>query len=61
MDIPRECHSLYSKSKKNKYYIRSFMCGIKENNTNESLFKTETQRHRNQTHEYQKGAFQKRG
>ena len=29
-----------------------------KNNTNESLFKTETQRHRNQTHGYQKGAFQ---
>ena len=31
-----------------------------KNKTNESLFRTETQRHRNQTHGYQKGEGQRR-
>ena len=39
---PRDCHSEWSQTEKNKYII-SFICGIKKNGTNELIYKTELQ------------------
>ena len=41
-DEPIEHHTMWSKSEKDKYYMISLKCGIKKNNTNEFIFKTET-------------------
>ena len=41
MDGPRDYHTKWSKSEKDKYHKTSFICGILKNDTNELIFKTE--------------------
>ena len=41
MDGPRDYHTNWSKSDKDKYHMISLICGIKKN-TNELIKKTET-------------------
>ena len=40
MDEPRDCHTEWSKSDKDKYMI-SLICGIFKKGTNELIYKTE--------------------
>ena len=40
IDGPRDCHTEWSKSDKDKYHI-SLICGILKNGTNELIYKTE--------------------
>ena len=39
---PRDHHTKGSKREKDKYHVISFICGIYKNNTNELIYKTET-------------------
>ena len=41
MDGPRDCHTGWSKSDKDKYHMILFLCGILKNGTNEPIYKTE--------------------
>ena len=40
MDGPRDCHTDWSKSDRERYHI-SLICGIYKNGTNELIYKTE--------------------
>ena len=41
MDGPRDCHTEWSKSDKDKYHMILLICGILKNGTNEPIYKTE--------------------
>ena len=41
MDGPRDYHTKWSKSGKDKYHMISLICGILKNDTNELIYKTE--------------------
>ena len=42
MDGPRDYHTKWSKSEREKYHMISLTCGIFKNDTNELIWKTET-------------------
>ena len=42
MDLENIILSEVSQTEKDRYYIISLICGIQKNNTNESIYKTET-------------------
>ena len=42
MNGPRDYHTKGSKSEKNKYHMISLTCGIYKDDTNELIYKTET-------------------
>ena len=42
MNGPRNCHTKWHKSDKDKYHMVSFICGIWKSNTSELISKTET-------------------
>ena len=42
MEGPREYHTKWSKSDKDKYHMISLICGILKNDTNKLIYKTET-------------------
>ena len=54
MERPRDYHSKWSKSEKDKYHMISFICGVLKSDTNELIYKIETHRHRKQTYDYQR-------
>ena len=41
MDGPRDCHTEWSKSEKDKYHMISLICGILKKDTSELIYKTE--------------------
>ena len=43
MDGPRDCHTEWSKSEKDKYHMISLTCGIKKRGANELIYKTEVE------------------
>ena len=42
MDGPRDCHIQWSKTEKEKYHDVPYMWNLKGNDTNEVIYKTET-------------------
>ena len=42
MDGPRDYHTKWSQTEKDKYYMISLMCVILKNDTNQLIYKTET-------------------
>ena len=42
MDGPRDYHTKWSQTEKDKYYMIPPICGISKNDTNEPIYKTET-------------------
>ena len=42
MDGPRDCHIEWSQTEKEKYCMISLICRILKNDTNELIYKTET-------------------
>ena len=56
MDGPRDYHTKWSKSdrKRQTLYDITYMWNLKTN-TNELIYKTETNKHRKQTYGYQRG------
>ena len=53
-DGPRDYHTKWSKSEKDKHHIISLMWNLKYD-TNELIYKTETDSHWKQTYGYQRG------
>ena len=41
MDGPRDCHTKWSKSERDKYHMILLLCGILKNDSNELIYKTE--------------------
>ena len=41
MDGPRDYHTEWSQTEKDKYPVISLICGIQKNDTNELIYKTE--------------------
>ena len=49
MDAPRDCHTEWSNSDKDKYHMILLICGILKKGTNGLMYKTESYRFRKQT------------
>ena len=63
MDGPRDYHTKSSKSDRKRQisYAIIYMWNLKKNDTNEFIYKTETDSHRKQTYGYQRGKVQGEG
>ena len=57
MDGPRDYYTKWSQTEKDKYYMRSLICGTKKKTVQMNLFmkQKQTHRHRKQTYGYQRG------
>ena len=61
MDGPRDYHTQWSKSDKDKYHVISLTYGILKHVTNELIYKTETDSNFKNRHGYQGGKVEGEG
>ena len=62
MDGPKDYHTKWSKSEKDKYHVISLICGISSmTQMNSSMKQKQTHRHRKQTFVYQRGKGSEEG
>ena len=52
MDGPRDHHTKWSKSDKDKYYMISLICGVSKRDTNELTNQKQKRTHRKPTYSY---------